>query len=138
MPHNSETVTVTKTKTATVVIEGSTDVVTVSAPGKPGPAGSISSLAVGTVTTGPASASVTGTAANPVINLVMPTGGSYRHTQGTPSTTWTIDHNLGYEPGGVSVVDSSGTIVTGTVTYISVNQIVVSFTSAFGGKAYIS
>ena len=138
MPHNSETVTVTKTKTATVVIEGATDVVTVSAPGKPGPAGSISSLAVGTVTTGPASASVTGTAANPVINLVLPPGGSYKHTQGTPSTSWTIDHNLGYEPGGVSVVDSSGTIVTGTITYASVNQIVVSFTSAFGGKAYIS
>ena len=138
MPHNSETVTVTKTKTATTVIEGATDVVSVSAPGKPGPAGSISSLAMGTVTTGPASASVTGTAANPIINLVMPTGGSYKHTQGVPSTTWTINHNLGYEPGGVSIVDSSGTIVTGTVTYASINQIVVSFTSAFGGKAYIS
>ena len=138
MPHNSETVTVTKTKTATTVIEGATDVVTVSAPGKPGPAGSISTMTVGTVTTGPASASVTGTAANPVINLVMPTGGSYSHTQGTPATTWTINHNLGYEPGGVAIVDSSGTIVTGTVTYSSVDRIVVSFTSAFGGKAYIS
>ena len=135
MPHNSETVTVTKTKTATIVTEGATDVVTVAIPGK---SGAPSAIAIGTVTTGPASASVTGTAANPIINLVMPTGGSYKHTQGVPSTTWTINHNLGYEPGGVSIVDSSGTKVTGTVTYASINQIVVSFTSAFGGKAYIS
>tara|TARA_Y100001949_G_scaffold26666_1_gene19700 strand:- start:300 stop:719 length:420 start_codon:yes stop_codon:yes gene_type:complete len=139
MPHNSETVTVTKTKTATTVIEGATDVVSVSAPGKPGPAGSISTMTVGTVTTGVAAATITGTAADPILNLVMPSGtGQYKHTQGTPATTWTIDHNLGYEPGGVAIVDSGGTIVTGTVTYSSVDRIVVSFTSAFGGKAYIS
>ena len=135
MPHNSETVTVTKTKTATVVTEGATDVVTVSIPGK---SGAPSAIAIGTVTTGPAAATMTGTAADPVLNLVLPSGGKYTHTQGSPSTTWTIDHNLGYEPGGVSIVDSGGTIVTGTVTYSSVDRIVVSFTSAFGGKAYIS
>ena len=135
MPHNSETVTVTKTKTATIVTEGATDVVTVAIPGK---SGAPSGIAIGTVTTGPAAATMTGTAADPVLNLVLPSGGKYTHTQGSPSTTWTIDHNLGYEPGGVAIVDSGGTIVTGTVTYSSVNQIVVSFTSAFGGKAYIS
>ena len=138
MPHNSETVTVTKTKTATTVVEGATDVVSVSTPGKPGPAGSISSMTIGTVAAGTAAATITGTAADPVLNLVLPTGGQYKHTQGTPATTWTIDHNLGYEPGGVAIVDSGGTIVTGTVTYSSVDRIVVSFTSAFGGKAYIS
>ena len=135
MPHNSETVTVTKTKTATIVTEGDTDVVTVAIPGK---SGAPSTIAIGTVTTGTAAATMTGTAVDPVLNLVLPSGGSYRHTQGTPATTWTIDHNLGYEPGGVSIVDSGGTIVTGTVTYSSVDRIVVSFTSAFGGKAYIS
>ena len=135
MPHNSETVTVTKTKTATTVTEGATDVVTVAIPGK---SGAPSTIAIGTVTTGTAAATITGTSVDPVLNLVLPSGGSYRHTQGTPATTWTIDHNLGYEPGGVSIVDSSGTIVTGTVTYSSVDRIVVSFTSAFGGKAYVS
>ena len=135
MPHNSETVTVTKTKTATTVTEGATDVVTVAIPGK---SGAPSTIAIGTVTTGTAAATITGTSVDPVLNLVLPSGGSYRHTQGTPATTWTIDHNLGYEPGGVSIVDSGGTIVTGTVTYSSVDRIVVSFTSAFGGKAYIS
>ncbi len=135
MPHNSETVTVTKTKTATIVTEGATDVVTVAIPGK---SGAPSAMTIGTVTTGSPAATITGTADNPVLNLVMPSGGQFTHTQGTPATTWTIDHNLGYEPGGVAIVDSGGTIVTGTVTYSSVNQIVVSFTSAFGGKAYIS
>ena len=135
MPHNSETVTITKTKTATIVTEGATDVVTVAIPGK---SGAPSAMTIGTVTTGPAAATITGTSVDPVLNLVLPSGGSYRHTQGTPATTWTINHNLGYEPGGVAIVDSGGTIVTGTVTYASVNQIVVSFTSAFGGKAYIS
>ena len=138
MPHNSETVTVTKTKTATIVKEGDTSVVTVSAPGKPGPSGAITSMTIGTVATGTPAATITGTAADPVLNLVLPSGGQYKHTQGTPATTWTIDHDLGYEPGGVSIVDSSGTIVTGTVTYSSVDRNVVSFTSAFGGKAYIS
>ena len=135
MPHNSETVTLTKTKTATIVTEGATDVVTVAIPGK---SGAPSAMTIGTVTTGSPAATITGTSVDPVLNLVLPSGGSYRHTQGTPATTWTIDHNLGYEPGGVSIVDSGGTIVTGTVTYSSVDRIVVSFTSAFGGKAYIS
>ena len=135
MPHNSETVTITKTKTATIVTEGATDVVTVAIPGK---SGAPSAIAIGSVTTGPAAATITGTAADPILNLVLPSGGKYTHTQGSPATTWTINHDLGYEPGGVSIVDSGGTMVTGTVSYASVNQIVVSFTSAFGGKAYIS
>ncbi len=136
MPHNSETVTITKTKTATTVTEGAADVVTVSVPGKPGVA---NTLAIGTVSSGEtAAATITGTAPSQTLNLTLPVGSRYKHTQGTASDTWTINHNLGYEPGGVAVVDSAGTIVTGTVTYSSVDQIVVSFTSAFGGKAYLS
>jgi len=135
MPHNSETVTVTKTKTATIVTEGATNVIEVSAAGKPGPA---NTLAIGTVTTGPAAATIAGNAPTQTLNLTIPIGGRYKHTQGSASATWTITHNLGYEPGGVSVVDSAGTIVVGTVTYTSVDQIVVSFSSAFAGKAYFS
>jgi len=135
MPHNSETVTVTKTKTATIVTEGATNVIEVSASGKPGPA---NTLSIGTVTTGPAAATIAGNAPTQTLNLTIPIGGRYKHTQGSASATWTITHNLGYEPGGVSVVDSAGTIVVGTVTYSSVDQIVVSFSSAFAGKAYFS
>ena len=136
MPHNSETVVVTKTKTATTVTESAADVVTVSTPGKPGPP---NTLAIGTVASGEtAAATMTGIAPSQVLNLTLPLGGRYKHTQGSAATTWTINHNLGYEPGGVSIVDSAGTIVTGTITYSGVNQIVVSFTSAFAGKAYVS
>lgn len=136
MPHNSETVTVTKTKTASVVTEGKTSVVSVAAPGKPGPS---NTLTIGTVVAGDtAAAALTGTAPSQTLSLTLPLGGRYKHTQGVAATTWTINHNLGYEPGGVSVVDSAGTTVIGTVQHTSANQIVVSFTSAFGGKAYLS
>ena len=58
MPHNAETVTITKTKTATIVKEGATSVVTVAAPGKPGPS---TTLAIGTVSSGEtAAATITG------------------------------------------------------------------------------
>lgn len=60
------------------------------------------------------------------------------HTQATASASWTITHNLGYYPGGVSIVDSAGSKVYGDVTFISENQLVINFSSAFGGKAYIS
>ena len=60
------------------------------------------------------------------------------HTQATASSSWTINHNLGYYPGGVSIIDSAGSKVYGDVTFISENQLVVNFSSAFGGKAYIS
>jgi hypothetical protein len=74
MPHNSETITVTKTKTATTITEGATDVIEVSASGKPGPA---NTLAIGTVTTGPVSATIAGIAPTQTLNLVLPTGGAF-------------------------------------------------------------
>lgn len=66
------------------------------------------------------------------------TATSYTHTQAAASASWTITHNLGYFPGGVSIIDSAGSKVYGDVTFISENQLVVNFSSAFGGKAYIS
>ena len=65
-------------------------------------------------------------------------GGTYVHTQSSASATWTVAHNLGYFPGGVSVVDSAGSKVYGDVTHTSVNQLVINFTAGFGGKVYIS
>lgn len=65
-------------------------------------------------------------------------GGNYTHTQATASATWTITHNLGYFPGGVSVVDSAGTKVYGDVTHSDTNSLVITFSAAFGGKAYVS
>ncbi len=64
--------------------------------------------------------------------------GTYVHTQSSASATWTVVHNLGYFPGGVSVVDSAGSKVYGDVTHTSTNQLVINFTAGFGGKVYIS
>ena len=62
---------------------------------------------------------------------------TYVHTQGTPSGTWTINHNLGYHP-NISIIDSAGTVVEGDTTWPNAYTIVVSFESAFSGKAYLS
>lgn len=63
---------------------------------------------------------------------------TYTHIQSTPSTTWTVVHNLGYHPGGVSVIDSAGTKVYGDVTHINNNQLVINFSAGFSGKVYLS
>lgn len=62
---------------------------------------------------------------------------SYRHSQGVASASWSVTHNLGRYPSAVTVIDSGGTIVEGAITYNSLNQITLDFSSAFGGKAYI-
>lgn len=64
-------------------------------------------------------------------------GGSYTHVQNTSSNVWTIGHNLGYYP-SVSALDSAGTQVEGDVTWTSVNLLTITFSSAFGGVAYLS
>lgn len=61
----------------------------------------------------------------------------FEYTQATPSSTWEIEHNLGKEP-SVSVVDSAGTIVEGDCEYVNTNKVILSFSSAFSGKAYLN
>ena len=104
----------------------------------PGVAGPPNVLSIGTVTVATdASASITGIAPNQVLNLVYPASVRHIHTQGSVSTTWTINHALGGYP-SVSIVDSAKTVVIGEVTYISTTQVVVNFTSAFSGYAYLT
>lgn len=62
----------------------------------------------------------------------------YTHVQSAAASTWSVAHNLGARPGGVTVVDSADTVVFGDVSYLSDNALTISFSSAFGGKAYIS
>lgn len=61
----------------------------------------------------------------------------YVHTQGTVSSTWTINHTLGGFP-SVSVVDSAKTVVFGEVQYVSSSQVVVTFSAPFSGYAYLT
>lgn len=68
---------------------------------------------------------------------------SYRHVQSSPSAVWTVNHNLGYRPGGVYVEDSSHTPVAGRVHHIDANTLTISFfvggvAAAMGGEADIS
>lgn len=72
-----------------------------------------------------------------------PPGDTYRHVQGAPAAVWTIAHNLGYYPGGITVRDSGGDIHIGRVEYVDENNVVISFfvagaPAAFSGEAFIS
>lgn len=62
---------------------------------------------------------------------------SYTHNQGSASDTWNITHNLNFYP-NVTVQDSGGTIVEGEINYTTRNTLIVTFSSAFSGKAYLS
>lgn len=85
-----------------------------------------------TTPSGTASFGTPGTATlAPVQNL------AFNHIQSVASDTWTINHNLDFFP-NVTVADSAGTIVEGEIAYPSRNQVVLTFSSAFSGKAYLS
>lgn len=57
-------------------------------------------------------------------------------TQGTPQAVWTIDHNLSGYP-VCTVVDSANNVGIGEIKYPSANQILLTFSGAFSGKAYL-
>jgi len=61
----------------------------------------------------------------------------YTHNQITPSATWTINHTLD-KFASVFVVDSAGTVVQGVVKMITQTQIVLEFSFAFAGTAYLN
>ena len=58
-------------------------------------------------------------------------------TQSTPATVWTINHDLNKFP-SVSIVDSANDEVIGEVRYASSTQIIITFSAAFSGKAFLN
>jgi hypothetical protein len=56
------------------------------------------------------------------------------HDQGTPAEVWFIQHNLGKKP-SVMVLDSAGSEVIGAVKVLDDNNIRITFSSSFSGKA---
>ena len=62
---------------------------------------------------------------------------AYVHTQTVAAAVWTIIHNLGKYP-SVSIVDSANDEVIGEVRYTNTNQVVVTFSAAFSGKAFLN
>lgn len=61
----------------------------------------------------------------------------FEFTQGVPSTTWDITHNLNKFP-SISVVDTANTTVIGAYEYINKNRVILHFSSAFAGKAFLN
>ena len=62
---------------------------------------------------------------------------TYIHYQGTTAIEWNVIHSLNKYP-NVSVVDSADTIVIGNVEYISLNEVQITFSGAFQGRAYLN
>lgn len=61
----------------------------------------------------------------------------YVFTQSTPTAIWIINHDLGKYP-AVNIVDSANDEVIGEVNYTSTSQIVITFSAAFSGKAFLN
>jgi hypothetical protein len=61
----------------------------------------------------------------------------FTYNQPSASSSWEITHTLDGYP-SVTVVDSAGTVVVGTVSYNSTSSVTVSFEAAFTGKAYLT
>jgi hypothetical protein len=61
----------------------------------------------------------------------------YTHEQMVPSSTWTINHNLG-KFASIQVFDSGGAEVEGSITQVSTTSITVTFSAAFSGVAYVN
>lgn len=59
------------------------------------------------------------------------------YDQAIPSNTWEIHHNLGKHP-SVSVVDSAGDLVEGDCNYLDNNSLILTFSGAFSGKAFLN
>ena len=62
---------------------------------------------------------------------------TFVYNQATSSDVWEIEHNLDKYP-SVTVVDSGGSVVVGEIVYINKNNVRITFTSAFSGKAYLN
>lgn len=61
----------------------------------------------------------------------------FEFVQSTPLSTWTINHNLGFNP-SVQVFSSGGLQVDAEIQNVTVNQTIISFISAFAGYARLN
>jgi hypothetical protein len=62
---------------------------------------------------------------------------SYVHTQNTSSTTWNITHNLYFFP-NVIVINSTGDKIFGDISYTNNTSLILTFSAAVSGTAYLS
>lgn len=64
-------------------------------------------------------------------------GSNHVHTQQVASDIWEINHSLNKYP-SVTIADTSGNLVIGSVHYISTSKIIVRFSAPFAGVAYLN
>lgn len=92
------------------------------------------------------SVSVTPSVNQKIMTLVQQDGGTvsitwadtnYVHDQQVAASSWVINHNLG-KFASIHIVDTAGDEIIGEVTYNTINQITVTFSSLVSGKAYIN
>lgn len=70
---------------------------------------------------------------------VVSSRAGYVYEQGSPASVWTINHDLGYDPAGIQVVDSSGEPCEGVPVYTTPGSVLtLIFNAAFGGKVRLS
>ena len=62
---------------------------------------------------------------------------NYIHTQTSASDVWNVQHNLG-KFASVTVVDSGENQVIGDVHYVDLNNVTITFTASFSGRAYFN
>jgi hypothetical protein len=62
---------------------------------------------------------------------------NYVHDQQVASNSWVVIHGLN-KFAAVSVVNTANQAIVGDITYNSLNQLTITFTSSISGKAYIN
>jgi hypothetical protein len=72
-----------------------------------------------------------------VLNIPIYSGGSFVFQQVVPALIWDINHNLDKFP-SVSIVNINNIVIYGDITYIDSNNIRLSFSAGFAGKAYLN
>ena len=85
------------------------------------------------VVTVPVTSTVTATTAGPQ----GPADAGYLHQQTSASTTWTINHNLGFRP-AVELFDSGSQEIEGDVSHPSINQAIITVNPATAGSARLT
>jgi|TARA_R100001377_G_scaffold55421_1_gene32817 hypothetical protein len=69
--------------------------------------------------------------------LVSDSDKTFVFTQGVAALVWTVNHNLAKFP-SVSVVDTANTGVISQIDYIDNNNLTITNTAQFAGKAYLN
>lgn len=62
---------------------------------------------------------------------------SYTFEQQVDSASWSINHNLGYRP-AVTVQDYGKITIEGEINHINANTLIITFSAAISGYAYLS